>query len=138
MKTLTDIEATVAYYDHVDLAEPIPVLHGPQAQGDVIAIPIDPHAKIATAAAKARWVEVPPGGVTLVAGAHAHVLAADPGTCRYTLDVVDPTGLAVAIVTADDTAWLLHPEHGGTGLAAGTWAIRRQREQAAEQRLVSD
>jgi hypothetical protein len=84
-------------------------------------------------------MEVPVGGVTLVAGVHPHVLVADAGTCQYTLDVSDSAGLAVAAVRATEPVWLLHPEHGGTGLAPGTWVIRRQREQSAEQaRLVAD
>ena len=108
-------------------------------EGDVIALPLDRTVHVAAVVSdRARWIEVPPQGVTLVQGAHPHVLSADPGTCRYTLDVTDSAGLAVAVIEAAAPVWLLHPEHGGTGLAAGTWAIRRQREQAQEARMVAD
>lgn len=138
-KTLNDLATSVDFYDHVALDEPIPILSGMQAQGDVLALPVDLTQRASvTVRDNARWYEVPAGGVTLVEGQHPHVLTADAGTCRYTLDVTDAAGLAVAVLTATEPVWLLHPEHGGAGLAAGSYVIRRQREQAQEARIVAD
>ncbi|MGW0803278.1 hypothetical protein [Nonomuraea sp. NPDC002799] len=41
-------------------------------------------------------------------------------------------------VAEDATAYLAHPEHAYTGIAPGTYELRRQREQADKARLVAD
>jgi hypothetical protein len=73
----------------------------------------------------------------LVSGDHDHTLLADgPVAChRYTAGRAD-----VAEVEVPDGAvgYLAHPEHGYLGLAPGRYVVRRQREQADEQRLVAD
>lgn len=43
--------------------------------------------------------------------------------------------------TSDNTdaiAYVLHPEHGAMGHAPGTYLVRRQTEQADDERLVAD
>lgn len=76
------------------------------------------------------------------AGNNPHTLVADPGTCRFTRQVRDLTGLAVAVVVNTAPACLLHPEHGGNGIAPGCWLIRRQRQRGQEPgghwRLIAD
>ncbi len=65
------------------------------------------------------------------AGGNPHTLIADAGTCRWTTEVYDRLArLAPGIVETTTVAYLIHPEHGGTGLAAGQYVIRRQREHA--------
>jgi hypothetical protein len=115
--------------DHLERDTTIPVVDGLQAQGDLIVIPFalldHPLEENAN-----RWV--PAEGVHLVAGLNGrnpHVLVADPGTCRWS------PGPDVAVVENTAPVYLLHPEHGGTGIAAGRWLIRRQRSASG---LVAD
>lgn len=125
--------------DHVPLHDPIPVLAGLQAQGDVAVIPSALLPKVRPVGAPRP---VPPAGTVVVSGTHDHIVVADTpdGHSTVTLtDATDSEGLAVAILTASAPCWLLHTgEHGGTGIAAGTYVLRRQREQADVQRLVAD
>jgi len=56
----------------------------------------------------------------------------DPATPR-----VGQLGLGVLTV-AEGVAYLAHPEHAFSGIAPGTYELRRQREQADEIRRVAD
>jgi hypothetical protein len=53
------------------------------------------------------------------------------GACRWTDRVADPTGLALGMIENTAVACLIHPEHGGTGIAPGRYLVRRRRERAA-------
>jgi len=117
---------------HLEREMTIPVIDGPQAQGDLIVIPLDYVTGIAIAP-NAHWREVPTTGIDVLRAAAAgnpHTLVAEPGTCRWTTGVRDQTGLALGALTADDVAYLVHPEHGGSGIAPGRYVIRRQRERS--------
>ena len=121
--------------DHLERQVTVPVLDGPQAQGDVIVLP---HAMVPTVTHHGRrfW-EVLRGGVELVrgvAGNNPHTLVADPNICEWTTTIYDPPGLAIAMFTNTAPVHLIHPEHGGTGVAPGTWVVRRQREADLERR----
>jgi hypothetical protein len=140
MKTLADLTgATGLPVDaHLVLDLIIPINDGLQAQGDLVVVPLAGLAGQVSVPAGARWREVPPEGIELLrggTGGNAHTLVADPGTCVWTDTVADPTGLTVGVFEAMATAYLLHREHGGTGIAAGEYAVRRQREHAPEVRL---
>lgn len=140
MTTLTELaEATgLTPLDHLELDAEIPVLSGLQAQGDLL---IDPDLSAVSVAADAVWRPVGRAGVVLLKGqadGNPHAVVADPDTCRVTFDVTGDDGLAVAVVETTQPCWLLHPQHGGNGLAEGSYLIRRQREWAREQRLVAD
>ncbi|WP_202125723.1 hypothetical protein [Actinomadura physcomitrii] len=81
--------------------------------------------------ARPGWRDVPPEGVELLraeAGRNTHSLVAEPGTCRWTRNVVDDTLLAIGVFEASEVVYLLHPEHGASGCAPGTYVVRRQRE----------
>lgn len=135
MKTLAELTgATGLPVDlHLMLDLVIPVHDGLQAQGDLLVVPLDEVAGQVTVRTRAAWDEVPPDGVELLrggAGGNAHTLVADPGTCLWTTDVADTTGLALGVFEALAPAYLLHREHGGTGVAPGRYVVRRQREQA--------
>ena len=140
-KTLADIEEIAGRecYDHVRdvLADvEVPVLAVPQCQGDLMIVPVK-----RTAGAGADVV--PPTGVDVIApvdGGHAHTLVAPDGGCvAHVRQPVDANDLVLATVTAERPVYLLHAEHGATGLAAGNWEIRGQREfDAAEARRVAD
>lgn len=127
-------------HDHLPDDIDIPVLSGLQAQGDLLVIP-EIFLNDIVHAGNDGWAEVPNEGIELLrgaAGGNPHMLVADPGTCRYTRNLTDPTGLALGVVDSTADCWLLHPEHGASGIAPGRYIIRRQREQAETQRLVAD
>ncbi|MGW0807142.1 hypothetical protein [Nonomuraea sp. NPDC002799] len=116
--------------DHLEQSVRIPVVDGLQAQGDLIVIPLS---VVATSVEWPRdgWHEVPPEGVELLrgtAGGNPHTLVAEPGTCRWTRRVTDRDLLAIGMFIASAVVYLLHPEHGATGCAPGTYVVRRQRE----------
>ncbi|MFE3446731.1 hypothetical protein ACFXNW_27190 [Nocardia sp. NPDC059180] len=127
--------------DQLDESVRIPVIRGMHAQGDLIVIPLYLLDSV-TPTPGASWRAVPPEGVEVLrgaAGGNPHALVAEPGTCRWTTDVTDPSGLALGIFSADTVAYLMHPEHGGTGSVPGTYVIRRQREHSHfRTRLVAD
>lgn len=140
MSTITTLaelcdHAGVDVLDHLDRQVTIPVVAGLQAQGDVIVIP--------RRKGKGATIAVPPAGIAVVrgeSGGNTHLLVADgPCTWRATTST-DARNLSLGMVTVPEgsTAFLLHPEHGGTGLAPGSYEIRRQREQADEIRVVAD
>jgi hypothetical protein len=122
--------------DHLERQLTVPVLDGLQAQGDLIVIPLDMVEPVAPGR-WARWQPVDPTGVELVrgvAGNNPHTLVADAGTARWTPDVHDPTRLAVAVFENSAPAYLVHPEHGASGIAAGRWVVRRQQERGTGRR----
>jgi len=133
MKRLMDLTAETGLpVDlHLMLDMVIPVHDGFQAQGDLLVALLPELAGRVKAAEGAAWQEVPPGGVELLrgaAGGNVHSLVADPDTCVWTTDVIDAEGLAIAVFDAMATVYLLHREHGATGIAAGQYVVRRQRE----------
>jgi hypothetical protein len=127
--------------DHLEREVTVPVIDGPQAQGDLIVLPLAmvPHVSALTAE---YGRALPKSGVELVrgvAGNNPHTLVADPGTCRWTAAVHDPFRLAVAAFHNTATAYLIHPEHGASGIAPGRWLVRRQQERGhGRRRLVAD
>ncbi|TDD24161.1 hypothetical protein [Nonomuraea diastatica] len=128
--------------DHLEQSVRIPVVDGLQAQGDLIVIPLAMVADSVRARHDAEWETVPSAGVELLrgeAGGNPHTLVADPGTCLWTNRVMDSDQLAIGLFQARATVYLLHPEHGGTGCAPGTYVVRRQREREGRRmRLVAD
>ncbi len=120
--------------DHLEREVAIPVVDGLQAQGDLIVVPYAFVARAVTPLST-TWREVLAEGVELLrsaAGGNPHTLVADPGTCRWTEDVRDTMGLALGMIETSAVAYLIHPEHGGTGIAPGRYVVRRQRERDTE------
>jgi len=145
--TLADIkrETGLEVLDHLEIEVAIPVLGGVQAQGDLIVIPLALVEDEVSVVAWARWRSVPRAGIELLrgaAGGNPHTLVTEPGGGRWTVEVRDPVGLALGVLHCTTTAYLIHPEHGGSGIAAGRYVIRRQREQGGWQRdsfqLIAD
>jgi len=117
--------------DHLDRQVTVPVIDGLQAQGDLLVLPL---ALLGSVPGRRDWWALPATGRELVrgeAGNNPHTLVADPGTCRLTTWWRDPERLAVAAFENTAPVYLIHPEHGGTGIAPGAWAVRRQREMGA-------
>jgi len=133
VKTLADLTAATGLPVelHLVLDLTIPVADGIQAQGDLIVVPLAELADRVTIRDDAHWPDVPADGVEVVrneAGGNPHTLVADPDTCLWTTDVDDVDGLAVGVLDAMAPVYLLHREHGGTGIAPGRYVVRRQRE----------
>lgn len=139
MKLAELLEATeLDVLDHLEREITVPVIDGPQAQGDLIVLPLS-MVPVVTVLSWASWRPVPRHGVELVrgvAGNNPHTLVADRGTCQWTNGLRDPLGLAVAVFGNATPAYLIHPEHGGTGIAPGRWLVRRQQESGRRKRLL--
>lgn len=145
--TLADIkrETGIGVLDHLEVEVAIPVLHGVQAQGDLIVVPLALVDDEVTVVPWARWRCVPPTGIELLrgaAGGNPHTLVTEPSGGRWTTEVRDPAGLALGFLHCTAVAFLIHPEHGGSGIAPGRYVIRRQREHSAWReggvRLIAD
>ena len=125
--------------EHLRRDAEVPVLDGLQAQGDLLVVP--GAAPVKGRAARGRTAyEVPAEGIAVIeatGGGHEHRLfASKPGGAWYFADVTG--GQAIGVLECTEPAYLLHPEHGATGIAPGRYELRRQREQADEERLVAD
>lgn len=118
-------------FDYLDQEVSIPVIDGLQAQGDLIVIPFSLLANIVAPLPWTRSVRVPLSGVELLrsaAGGNPHSLVADEGECTWSTPVKDARGLALGMLDTRVTAYLIHPEHGATGIAPGRYVIGRQQE----------
>ena len=148
--TLADLTARTGLdvLGHLKREVTIPVTGGIQAQGDLLVIPIallatgtrDWARRNVSIADTARWHQVPDAGIEVLragTGGNPHTLVADPGTCRWTTGVHDPEQLALGALSMTAVAYLIHPEHGGGGIAPGTYVIRRQRERSGATRRSS-
>ena len=130
LSTLSDLSG-LAVLDHLDRSVSIPVIDGLQAQGDLIVVP---HRLLAGAVTTGPWTRSQPvsmDGVELLrsaAGGNPHSLVSEEGTCTWSTPVRDTRGLALGILDTDVVAYLIHPEHGATGIAPGRYVIGRQRE----------
>lgn len=114
----------------------VPVLDGPQRQGDVGIFPREPM----TAGERQLATDVPPKGVQVVVGeatGNTHLLHPD-GKVRW---LPKNTGTLIGVVEVDTgaVAYLIHTdEHGANGLAPGCYRLHGKREQADEIRRVQD
>lgn len=71
----------------------------------------------------------------------ASIQVAAPRVCHWTTSLRDHTGLAIAVFENTEPAYLIHPEHGGSGIAPGRWLVRRQQERGTAHRrnvLIAD
>jgi hypothetical protein len=121
--------------EHLDLE--CPVLTGPQAQGDVLIVPVE--------ASKDRGEKIPTEGITVVRGeargGNAHILHVLEGEAFWGSSPNADTELRQGVLTVPDgaSATLIHTqEHNVIGIGPGTYEVRRQREFAGEWRRVSD
>lgn len=124
--------------EHLDRQARIPVLDGLQAQGDVLVVP---NQMVGGRAAQAQ-IPVPAAGFPVVRGengGNTHLLMGD-GNVRFDVAPQSQGSLDLGLLTVAEgaTGFLIHPEHGATGIAPGTYEIRRQREQQDVIALVAD
>ena len=116
----------------------VPILTGPQRQGDVLVL-CRPNKACAT-------TPIPVTGLTVVRAetstANTHVVMSWDGPCFFDPDATGgDTGLVLGVLTVPEgaSAYLLHSEeHGANGIGPGTYELRRQREFAGEWRRVAD
>lgn len=132
--------AGVTVPEHLLAEAEVPILTGPQAQGDLIVVPV---AAVAAAAHDLDWKPVTGAGVQVVHGeatGNTHWLHAGFDSTGVLWARVDE-GVRIGYVTVPDgeTAMLVHTdEHGANGIGAGVYAIHGKREQADEIRRVAD
>jgi hypothetical protein len=132
MATLAELTSTygVDVLEYLDRQADIPVLSGPQIQGDVSFLPVT------TAPAT---TPVPAGGVVLAAGREGHAHRLMPGAFFDRAQSRDGS-LVIGTMTVPDGAegYVAHDEHGYTGFAPGTYQVGGQREYAGEWQRVAD
>ena len=119
----------------------VPVLTGPQRQGDILITPRGPAGK----AELARFTPVPAEGVAVVRGeatGNTHLLDALAGVVMWAPNPASsPTDLTLGIlhVPAGGVALLIHTdEHGANAVGPGTYRLAGKREMADEIRRVAD
>jgi hypothetical protein len=131
----------VSVPEHLVADAEVPVLTGPQAQGDLLVVPADPPDGL-------QWCPVPKQGVKVVHGeatGNTHWLHGGFGATGVRWAWPDPSAddLLVAgylAVPAGESALLIHTdEHGANGIGPGRFAVRRKREAAeSDDRYVTD
>ena len=119
----------------------VPVLTGPQRQGDIL---ITPRAPIGRAEL-ASFIPVPAEGVAVVRGeatGNTHLLDALAGVVMWRANpATSPTDLTLGIlhVPTGGVALLVHTdEHGANAVGPGTYRLTGKREMADEIRRVAD
>lgn len=118
----------------------VPVLTGPQRQGDILIIP----RPAIGAAERAGMSQVPRVGVAVVRGeatGNTHILDALTGSVLWQAHAgqAGDVLLGVLHVEKDATALLIHTdEHGCNAIGPGTYVLHGKREQAEEIRRVAD
>jgi hypothetical protein len=123
----------VTIHDHLPTDVTIPVLTGPQCQGDVSVLPVT---------TTHPGVSLPAAGIPVVrgeAGGNTHTLIG-PDTVTWAPHDGSADSLTLGHVTVPHgaVAYLAHPEHSYTGIGPGTYRVGRQREWAGEWRTVAD
>jgi hypothetical protein len=131
---LAKVGATVP--SHLIADAEVPILTGPQAQGDLLVVPIG--------STDAELIPVPDEGVQVVFGeatGNSHFLhrGFDSPGVTYARGDADSLLLAVVHVPAGQNAQLVHTdEHGSAGIGEGTYAIHGKRELRDEITRVQD
>jgi hypothetical protein len=128
--------AGVSVPDHLIADAEVPVLTGPQAQGDLLVFPGDIPLGL-------KWQPVTAAGVQVVHGeatGNTHWLHAGFDSPSVEWARVDE-GVRIGYIHVPNgqTAQLIHTdEHGANGIGPGFYAIHGKREQADEIRRVAD
>jgi hypothetical protein len=142
MNTMTYADAIdrvgVSLPEHLVADAEVPVLTGPQAQGDIGIIPA---ALLGVTDTKDHTFTPVGAGVQVVTGeatGNTHWLHSDhPGVAWARLDRDLLIGLVY--VPAGAAAYLIHTdEHGANGIGPGLYALTGKREQADQIRRVTD
>lgn len=128
---------------HLAADAEVPVLTGPQAQGDLLVVPVGPPLDL-------DWRPLPADGVQVVRGeatGNTHWLHGGFGSSgvRWAESRAGGDGLVLGYLHVPDgqSALLIHTdEHGANGIGPGRYAVRRKREADAaglwDDRFVED
>jgi hypothetical protein len=113
----------------------VPVCTGLTRQGDVFVAPSKPGADSGQPVGR--------DGVPVVrgeAGGNTHLLIAVDGVVSWRPITQSRLGQDLGVITVpeDAVAGLAHPEHGLNLIGAGSYTVRRQRQQAEQISLISD
>lgn len=145
MSTMTLTQALarhdIAVADELLAELEVPILTGPQRQGDVLIMP----RPALGAAEHSAMKTIPRMGVQVVRGeatGNTHLLDAIEGECRWAGHTSRDDGdvvLGILEVPADGVAALIHTdEHGCNMVGPGVYVLHGKREQADEIRRVAD
>jgi hypothetical protein len=128
---------------HLDRDADIPLLIGPQAQGDIGIRPVQPRPvggsrlrrlRVGSGRRGAAVTPIPAGGVVVATGQEGHEHRLLPGPARF--DPVDPFSgsllIGILTVPAGGEAYLAHDQHGYLGIGPGTYEVGGQREWTPE------
>jgi len=127
---------------HLDRDADIPVLTGPQAQGDIGIRPVRPRQEGGSrfrlrqggGHRAAAVTPIPAGGVVVATGQEGHEHRLLPGSARF--DPVRPFSgsllIGILTVPAGGEAYLAHDQHGYLGIGPGTYEVGGQREWTPE------
>lgn len=141
--TFTDVLArhNVTLPDSILADLEVPVLTGPQRQGDVGIFP----RPTLGGAELAGMTPIPADGIPVVRGeatGNTHILDALTGVClwrAHTASIDGDVVLGILHVPDGGVAMLIHTdEHSANGIGPGTYTLRGKREQAEEIRRVAD
>ena len=141
MQTLADVTAATGFevLEHLEAEAHVPVIAGLQAQGDLAIVPVSKPGHAQVMALAENLAPVPAEGIAVIpaiGGGHEHRLFA--GTPATAFWAPAGSGQDIGLLECAEPAYILHPEHGAAGVAPGSYVLRRQREQADEERLVAD
>jgi hypothetical protein len=118
----------VSVPDHLVADAVVPVLTGPQAQGDLMIVPISEPPRGLT------WETIPDAGIQVIYGeatGNTHWLhrGLDSPSVRWVFDT-EGVRLGYLEVSPGNSAMLIHTdEHGANGIGPGFYAIHRKRAQ---------
>jgi hypothetical protein len=117
---------------HLDRNADIPVLTGPQAQGDIAIRPVRPR-RLGRAGSRRRAravTPIPARGFVVATGREGHEHLLLPGPARFDPARQSPDELLIGILTVPpgSEAYLAHDQHGYLGIGPGTYEIGGQRE----------
>lgn len=110
---------------HLSADAEVPVLRGPQAQGDLLIIPVARPGGV-------TWHPVPISGIQVIRGeatgnTHWLHMGFDSPGVRWAPDA-DGVRVGYLRVPVDNSALLIHTdEHGANAIGPGTYAIHRKR-----------
>lgn len=123
--------------DHLVEDAEVPVLSGPQRQGDVMWWPVTDAREVV-----GKLVPIGKQGVAVVVGengGNTHRLVGEASWVATSQNDPTSTLLGWMSVAEGETAYLIHDdEHGANGIAAGTYRVSRKIEQADVIRRVAD
>jgi hypothetical protein len=128
---------------HLDRDADIPVLTGPQAQGDIGIRPVRPQPaggslfsrlRVGSSRRAAAATPIPAGGIVVATGQEGHEHRLLPGPARFDPVHPFPGSLLIGILTvpAGGEAYLAHDQHGYLGIGGGTYEVGGQREWTPE------